>query len=93
MEFRVGVGEWNCRFFVSKFLAQRRRDAEYAEFFRAAFGRGGLEDTSSSLKTISTSVGSGQKIFSHKDHKVHIALCDSLCSMWLIKIAGSVGFF
>ena len=61
--------------------------------FQAAFGRGGLEDTSSSLKTISTSVGSGQKIFSHKDHKVHIALCDSLCSMWLIKIATSVGFF
>ena len=40
MEFRVGVGEWNCRFFVSKFLTQRRRDAEYAEIFRAACGRG-----------------------------------------------------
>ena len=22
MEFRVGVGEWNCRFFVSKFLTR-----------------------------------------------------------------------
>ena len=33
MEFRVGVGEWNCRFFVSKFSTQRRKDAECAERF------------------------------------------------------------
>ncbi len=25
MEFRVGVGEWNCRFFVSKFLTRITR--------------------------------------------------------------------
>ena len=38
--------------FLSESSTQSRRDAEYAEFFGAAFGRGGLEDTSSSLKTI-----------------------------------------
>ena len=35
--------------FLSESSTQRRRDAEV---FWAAFGRGGLEDTSSSLKTI-----------------------------------------
>ena len=57
MEFRVGVGEWNCRFFVSKFLTQRHKGTETQRGLKGLGVRGQGSVVSSQELEFSVGVG------------------------------------
>ena len=85
MEFRVGVGEWNCRFFVSKFLTQRRRDAEYAEFLGLPSAE--VRGQESGVRSQYAGVMGAGGLPPVKKSSVSLCLCASV-----LKISISVGF-